>query len=324
MLAEAKRPVLYVGGGVIRSHASEELLELAEATNAPVVTTLMARGAFPDSHQQHLGMPGMHGTVPAVIALQEADLLVALGARFDDRVTGKSALFAPNAKVVHVDIDPAEISKIRTADVPIVGDAEGRARRPARRLPRGDRRRRRPTSRSGGRRSTGCAREFPLGFTRSVRRPARAAVRHPAHRRAHRPRGRLRRGRRPAPDVGGAVHQVRAPELVAELGRRRHDGLRGARGHGRQGRPARPGRVGDRRRRMLPDDQPGARHLHAERHPDQGRDHQQLVARHGAPVADAVLRRPLLEHRPQHRARHSAHPRLRRRSPRRTAHSASA
>ena len=122
MLAEAKRPVLYVGGGIIRSHASEELVELAEATNAPVVTTLMARGAFPDSHQQHLGMPGMHGTVPAVIALQEADLLVALGARFDDRVTGKAPLFAPNAKVVHVDIDPAEISKIRTADVPIVGD----------------------------------------------------------------------------------------------------------------------------------------------------------------------------------------------------------
>ena len=158
MLAEAKRPVLYVGGGVIRSHASDELLELAEATDAPVVTTLMARGAFPDSHQQHLGMPGMHGTVPAVLALQEADLLVALGARFDDRVTGKAALFAPNAKVVHVDIDPAEISKIRIADVPIVGDAEGRARRPDRRLPRGDRDDARPTSTSGGRRSTGSAR----------------------------------------------------------------------------------------------------------------------------------------------------------------------
>jgi acetolactate synthase I/II/III large subunit len=122
LLAEAKRPVLYVGGGVIRSGATDELIALAEATNTPVVTTLMARGAFPDSHRQHLGMPGMHGTVPAVIALQEADLLVSLGARFDDRVTGKSALFAPNAKVVHVDIDPAEISKIRTADVPIVGD----------------------------------------------------------------------------------------------------------------------------------------------------------------------------------------------------------
>ncbi|MFE7845166.1 acetolactate synthase large subunit [Microbacterium sp. NPDC057407] len=122
LIAEAKKPVLYVGGGVIRAQASAELLTLAEATGAPVVTTLMARGAFPDSHAQHLGMPGMHGTVPAVLALQEADLLVSLGARFDDRVTGKAALFAPHAKVVHVDIDPAEISKIRTADVPIVGD----------------------------------------------------------------------------------------------------------------------------------------------------------------------------------------------------------
>ena len=122
LLAEAKKPVLYVGGGVIRAQASAELLALAETTGAPLVTTLMARGAFPDSHPQHLGMPGMHGTVPAVIALQEADLLVSLGARFDDRVTGKAALFAPNAKVIHVDIDPAEIGKIRAADVPIVGD----------------------------------------------------------------------------------------------------------------------------------------------------------------------------------------------------------
>jgi acetolactate synthase-1/2/3 large subunit len=122
LLAEAKKPVLYVGGGVIRARASAELLTLAESTGAPVVTTLMARGAFPDSHPQHLGMPGMHGTVPAVLALQESDLIVSLGARFDDRVTGKAALFAPGAKVVHVDIDPAEISKIRTADVPIVGD----------------------------------------------------------------------------------------------------------------------------------------------------------------------------------------------------------
>lgn len=122
LLAQAERPVLYVGGGVIRAQASEEVRELAEAIGAPVVTTLMARGAFPDSHAQHLGMPGMHGTVPAVLALQESDLLIALGARFDDRVTGKASEFAPGAKVIHVDIDPAEISKIRTADVPIVGD----------------------------------------------------------------------------------------------------------------------------------------------------------------------------------------------------------
>ncbi len=123
LIAEAKRPVFYVGGGVGRAGASEELLQLAELVGAPVVTTLMARGVFPDSHPQHLGMPGMHGTVPAVLALQESDLLITLGARFDDRVTGKTAFFAPDAKVIHADIDPAEIGKIRPADVPIVGDA---------------------------------------------------------------------------------------------------------------------------------------------------------------------------------------------------------
>ncbi|MGI8393982.1 acetolactate synthase large subunit [Leucobacter sp. Z1108] len=123
LIATAERPVFYVGGGVIRAKASDELLQLAELVGAPVVTTLMARGAFPDSHPQHLGMPGMHGTVPAVLALQESDLLITLGARFDDRVTGKAELFAPDAKVIHADIDPAEIGKIRAADVPIVGDA---------------------------------------------------------------------------------------------------------------------------------------------------------------------------------------------------------
>jgi len=124
LLATARKPLFYVGGGVIRAGASAELLALAEATGAPVVTTLMARGAFPDSHPQHLGMPGMHGTVPAVLALQESDLIISLGARFDDRVTGKISEFAPKATIVHVDVDPAEISKIRTADVPIVGDAK--------------------------------------------------------------------------------------------------------------------------------------------------------------------------------------------------------
>jgi acetolactate synthase I/II/III large subunit len=122
MITEAKRPVLYVGGGVIKANAASELKELAELTGAPVVTTLMARGAFPDSHPLHLGMPGMHGTVAAVGALQRADLIVALGARFDDRVTGRLDSFAPDARIVHADIDPAEISKNRRADVPIVGD----------------------------------------------------------------------------------------------------------------------------------------------------------------------------------------------------------
>ncbi|MGV0742005.1 acetolactate synthase large subunit [Mycolicibacterium sp. XJ870] len=124
LIAEARKPVLYVGGGVIRGDASAELLDLAELTGIPVVTTLMARGAFPDSHQQNLGMPGMHGTVAAVAALQRSDLLVALGTRFDDRVTGKLDSFAPDAKVIHADIDPAEIGKNRHADVPIVGDVK--------------------------------------------------------------------------------------------------------------------------------------------------------------------------------------------------------
>jgi acetolactate synthase-1/2/3 large subunit len=123
LIAAAERPVLYVGGGVIKAQAGAELAELAELTGAPVVTTLMARGAFPDSHRQNLGMPGMHGTVAAVAALQRSDLLITLGARFDDRVTGQLATFAPGAKVIHADIDPAEIGKNRIADVPIVGDA---------------------------------------------------------------------------------------------------------------------------------------------------------------------------------------------------------
>lgn len=121
-IATAQAPVLYVGGGVIRSRSSEALAELVEATNAPVVTTLTARGAFPDSDQHCLGMPGMHGTVAAVGALQRADLVVSLGARFDDRVTGNLDSFARRARVIHVDIDAAEISKNRVADIPIVGD----------------------------------------------------------------------------------------------------------------------------------------------------------------------------------------------------------
>jgi len=124
LILKAQRPVLYVGGGVIRARASEVLREFLDLTQIPVVTTLMARGAVPDSHPLNLGMPGMHGTVAAVTALQKSDLLITLGARFDDRVTGQLATFAPDAKVIHADIDPAEISKNRVADVPIVGDCK--------------------------------------------------------------------------------------------------------------------------------------------------------------------------------------------------------
>ncbi len=124
MILAARRPVLYIGGGVIKSNAHAELFGLAELTGIPVVPTLMALGAFPDTHPQNLGMPGMHGTVAAVGALQKADLLIAIGTRFDDRVTGKLSSFAPHAKIIHADIDPAEISKNKPADVPIVADAK--------------------------------------------------------------------------------------------------------------------------------------------------------------------------------------------------------
>ena len=124
LLAASSKPVAYVGGGVVKSHASQELAELVRSLSIPVVTTLTARGSFPDSDPLHLGMPGMHGSVSAVLALQEADVLLAVGARFDDRVTGVLSTFAPKAKVIHIDVDPAEISKNRHADVPIVADAK--------------------------------------------------------------------------------------------------------------------------------------------------------------------------------------------------------
>ena len=122
LILDSKQPVLYVGGGVLKARAADTLRELAELINTPVVTTLMARGAFPDSHPLCLGMPGMHGNATAITAMQKSDLLINLGARFDDRITGKVSSFAPDAKIIHVDIDPAEQGKVRRPDVPIVGD----------------------------------------------------------------------------------------------------------------------------------------------------------------------------------------------------------
>jgi acetolactate synthase-1/2/3 large subunit len=124
LIAEAQRPVIYAGGGILKARAAEALRELAELTGIPVVTTLMARGAFPDSHPLCLGMPGMHGNYTAITSMQQSDLLIALGSRFDDRVTGKVGAFAPGAKIIHVDVDPAELGKVRRADVPIVGDCK--------------------------------------------------------------------------------------------------------------------------------------------------------------------------------------------------------
>ncbi len=208
LLADAERPVLYVGGGVIRSQASAELKVLAEKTGAAVVTTLMARGAFPDSHKQNMGMPGMHGTVPAVLAIQESDLLISLGARFDDRVTGKVSDFAPNAKVVHVDIDPAEISKIRVADVPIVGDAKDVIADLTAAYDEVVKQQGAPDLSEWWTRLDGAAEGVPARLRHAHRRPALATGGDRTHRPADRSGGHLRRRCRSAPDVGGPVHPL--------------------------------------------------------------------------------------------------------------------
>ena len=122
LILASNRPVIYAGGGILKARAADALRELAELCDIPVVTTLNCRGGFPDSHPLALGMPGMHGNYTAITAMQETDLLITLGARFDDRVTGKLDGFAPDAKVIHADVDPAELGKIRRPDVPIVGD----------------------------------------------------------------------------------------------------------------------------------------------------------------------------------------------------------
>ena len=301
LIASASRPVLYVGGGVIKAAASEELRTLAELTGAPVVTTLMARGAFPDSHPQHVGMPGMHGAVAAVAAMQRSDLLVALGARFDDRVTGQLSSFAPDAAVVHADIDPAEISKNRRADVPIVGDCKEvlvelidavRAEQ----------------AEIGGSPDLSLWWEqlnrwrdtFPLGYSwpgDGMLSPEYVIE---------------RIGQIAGPDAvytaGVGQHQMWAAQFIRYEKPRSwiNSGGLGTMGYGL---PAAMGaKLGlpdacvwcDRRRRLLPDDQPGVGHLCHREHPDQGRHHQQRQPRHGPAVAEPVLRTALLQHRSRH------------------------
>ena len=297
LITTAKRPVLYVGGGVLKAQATAELKVLAELTGAPVTTTLMALGAFPDSHPLHVGMPGMHGAVTAVTALQKADLIVALGARFDDRVTGKLDSFAPYAKIVHADIDPAEIGKNRAADVPIVGDAREVIADLVQAVQKEHSEGHQGDYTAWWKDLSRWRETYPLGYDQPDGRLALAAAGHRAHR-PTRPGGHdLRGGRGPAPDVGRALHPVREARDLAQLRRRRNDGLRGPGRDGRQGRSPGPDGLGDRRRRLLPDDQSGTHHLRPEQHPDQGRHHQQRRPRDGPPVADPLLQPALLQHR---------------------------
>ena len=249
----------------------------------------------------------MHGTVAAVAGLQRSDLIISLGARFDDRVTGNLDSFAPGALVIHADIDPAEIGKNREVDVPIVGDCREVIADLTTLL--------RTESAAG---QTGDYEQW-VDYLADLKKRYPVAYDKPADG-SLAPQYVIERlsaiagpetiycaGRRPAPDVGGALRRLRAPRHLDQLRRPRHHGLRPAGRDGREGRSSRGHGVGHRRRRLLPDDQPGAGHLRDQRHPDQGRDHQQRVARHGPPVADALLQRALLQHRP----RQQADPRLR-------------
>ena len=306
-IAEARQPIVYAGGGVINAEASAELLALVEAARLPSVVTLMGKGCLPDSHPLNYGAPGMHGSKYANWALNKSDLIVAVGVRFDDRVTGKVSAFAPGAKVIHFDIDAAEVGKIREADIPVVGPlklALAQLTRDVKAIEAGNRRRPHRLARP----ARGVARALPVQVPARRGRPQAAD----GDRAPPRPDGRTRRRvrlddrRRPAPDVGDAVPPVREAAHVHHLGRARDDGLRSPRRGRREGSPARrDGRL-RRRRRLLPDDLPGARDRGARAAADRGRDHQQRLARDGAPVAGAVLRRALRRDAP-----HQAGARLR-------------
>ena len=293
LITASVRPVIYAGGGILKARATEALRKLAELTGAPVVTTLMARGAFPDSHPLCLGMPGMHGNYAAIMAMQEADLLIALGTRFDDRVTGQVSSFAPGAKIVHVDIDPAELGKIRRPEVPIVGDCRLVTEELARVLiasgePQPDR-----SVVVGA--IEGVAGPFPaLLRTAGRRRAAETAGRHRGHP-GRQPRGHDGCGRGgPAPDVGQPVLALRPPEHMGQLRGPGHDGLCGAGGDRGQGGPARPHGMGHRRRRLLPDDRTRARHRLERTDPDKGGHPEQCLSRYGAPMAGTFLRGTVL------------------------------
>ena len=236
-LANSRRPVIYGGGGIINADASEEFREFCAADDFPVTLTVMGLGAFPAPHDQWLGMLGMHGTRAANYAMDEADLIVCVGARFDDRITGKLSEFAPRAKFVHIDVDPAEIGKNVAAHIPIVGDAKDVLPKLLReyRALKADRER----LDDWWQRIRGWQAEYPLALRGLDRCGDQAAVHGRGHVRGHRGRRDHHLGRRPAPDVGRAVLPLREAAPVAQLRRPRDDGIRPPGRDRRQGRPSR-------------------------------------------------------------------------------------
>ncbi len=290
-IANARRPILYTGGGVVNADAAEELRELAAADRFPVTSTLMGLGAYPASGESWLGMLGMHGTVTANWAMDNADLIVAIGARFDDRITGKLAEFAPQAKVIHIDIDPAEISKNVGAHIPIVGDVKLVLPE----LTREYRALQTDSSRLDPwwKQLREWQEKHPLRYEPGVDGEIKPQFMIEAmHRATQRGRDRHLR-RRPAPDVGGAVLRLRAAPPLDQLGRPRDDGLRPAGGGRRQGRPPGRGRRLPGGGRQPDHELPGARHLRHRRDPGQGLPDEQRLHGHGPPVAGVVLGPPL-------------------------------
>ena len=256
-LANSSRPIIYSGGGVINANASDELREFVRADKFPITSTLMGLGAYPAPDDQWLGMLGMHGTRTANYAMDEADLIVCVGARFDDRITGKLSEFAPRAKFIHIDIDPAEISKNVPAHIPIVGDAKQV-------LPKLTKEYRRSCGRlSPSRRVVDPASRLAEGVPARLRAHRAGRDQAPGDGRGdvqgHRRRCDHHLRRRPAPDVGRPVLRLRRAPPLDQLRRPRHDGLRPALGDRRQGRePRRRGRL-PRRRRQPDHERPGVR-----------------------------------------------------------------
>ena len=290
-LAAAQRPVIYAGGGVVNAEGSAELIEFVRSDRFPVTCTLMGLGAYPAPDPQWLGMLGMHGTRAANYAMDEADLICAVGARFDDRITGKLSEFAPRAKFIHIDVDPAEISKNVPAHIPIVGDAKHVLAKLLVEY--------RAIGADPGRleawwsRIEGWREKYPLAYEDSADNEIKPQFMIQALWRGDRGRGDRHERRRPAPDVDGAVLRLPRAAPLDQLRRARHDGLRPAGRDGRRRRLPRSGGLLHRRRRLGADERAGARDLRAERDPDQGVHHEQRLPGHGPPVAGAVLGRQI-------------------------------
>ncbi len=290
LISRARRPLLYAGGGVLASGAWKELKELAELMQIPVATTLMGKGAFPEDHHLCLGMPGMHGPKYVNYALTETDLLIAIGVRFDDRVTGKLSAFATKAKVIHADIDPAEIGKNKPVDVPIVGDARSVLTALVAELRKTAAE---PRTEAWMRVCDDWRTRFPLHYHHEgdaimpqfvVERVRELTKDRPTI---------IATEVGPEPDVGVPVRAHPRAAHLGELRRPGHDGLRAAGGHRRAGRPARSPRRRYRRRRLDPDELAGDGHGRHREAAGQGRHPQQRLPRHGAAVAGALLRAPL-------------------------------